>query len=310
MFRMNFPLVLLCGLILSCFCSRVAGLDEKISVIQSPDNITVNVGESTEITCCWTQITKEISNVKVVWLKNDTKVSAEIQIYQKSPSENCSTLHIAHISPNDTGEYVCKVTKDIPVLTEGRGNKTILRVNKEQHWNKATTTTDSVHIISFPTVNEKPLVIDKPKTNPKDETSLDGHFVDSSNESSDLWEIVLIYIFRCLPFISLLVAFFSLNRDGRRAIPSKPVEQPEEDLESGNKRRNDAEDVKQDERGSVEEEERDTTEKVKTAEDEKDKQEEEKDPVVLLDTEAVMVITGNREEGADSLEGSSIVSVL
>ncbi|XP_056586694.1 uncharacterized protein LOC130407630 isoform X2 [Triplophysa dalaica] len=132
---------LICGLLMSWLCFRVAGLDEKISVIQSPDNITVNVGESTEITCCWTQITKEISNVKVVWLKNDTKVSAEIQIYQKSPSQNCSTLHIAHIKPNDTGEYVCKVTKDIPVLTEGSGNKTILRVNKEQHWNKATTTT-------------------------------------------------------------------------------------------------------------------------------------------------------------------------
>lgn len=67
--------------------------------------------------------------------------------------------------------------------------------------------------------------------------------------------------------------------------------------------------MKQGERGSVEEEERDTTEKLKTAEDEKDKQEEEKDLVVILDTEAVMV-TGNREESADSLEGKSIVSVL
>ncbi|KAA0719792.1 hypothetical protein E1301_Tti019124 [Triplophysa tibetana] len=238
--------------------SLSSGLNEKISVIQIPVNITVNEGESAEITCCWTQTTIETSNVKVVWLKNDTKVSAENHLNQTSPSQNCSTLHITHITSEDEGEYVCKVTKDIPILTEGRGNKTILTVIK----------------MYVPTEDEKPLVKDNPKKNPKDETSLDGHFVDSSNES---------------------------------------IEQPGEDLESGNKRRNDAEDVKQGERGSVEEEERDTTEKLKTAEkaeDEKDKQEEEKDLVLLLDTEAVMVITGNREESADSLVGSGIVSVL
>ncbi|KAA0719793.1 hypothetical protein E1301_Tti019123 [Triplophysa tibetana] len=132
---------LICGLLMSWLCFR--GLNEKISVIQSPVNITVNERESAEITCCWTQMTIETSNVKVVWLKNDSKVSAENRLNQTSPSQNCTTLHITHITSEDEGEYVCKVTKDIPVLTEGRGNKTILLVSKEQHWNKTTTTTGS-----------------------------------------------------------------------------------------------------------------------------------------------------------------------
>ncbi|KAI7795801.1 hypothetical protein IRJ41_006763 [Triplophysa rosa] len=290
MLRMSFPTVLICALILSCFCSRVSSLDEKISVIQSPDNIAVTEGESANITCCWTTMTKEIFNVKVGWFKNETRVSAENRLYQKSPSQNCSTLHITHITPNDAGEYMCKVTQDIPILREYNGSKTHLTVIQ-------------IHV----TTEEKPQIIQtvtKSKTNPKDETALDGHSVDSSNESGDLQDIVFIYIFRCLPFLTLLVAFFYLNRDDKRAIPSKtdkpskPLEQPEEDLESGNKCRNDTESVKQGERETAEK-----------PEDEKDKQEEENEPVVLLDTEDVMVIRDS-EEGAASLVNSIVATGL
>ncbi|XP_057217114.1 uncharacterized protein LOC130570719 isoform X2 [Triplophysa rosa] len=312
MLRMSFPTVLICALILSCFCSRVSSLDEKISVIQSPDNIAVTEGESANITCCWTTMTKEIFNVKVGWFKNETRVSAENRLYQKSPSQNCSTLHITHITPNDAGEYMCKVTQDIPILREYNGSKTHLTVIQIH-----VTTEDSVLIISdtssmvpvticVPTVKKPQIIqtVTKSKTNPKDETALDGHSVDSSNESGDLQDIVFIYIFRCLPFLTLLVAFFYLNRDDKRAIPSKtdkpskPLEQPEEDLESGNKCRNDTESVKQGERETAEK-----------PEDEKDKQEEENEPVVLLDTEDVMVIRDS-EEGAASLVNSIVATGL
>ncbi|KAI7795955.1 uncharacterized protein LOC130570467 [Triplophysa rosa] len=131
---------LMCGLLMSWLCFRATGLDEKISVIQSPDNIAVNEGESANITCCWTTMTKEIFNVKVGWFKNETRVSAENRLYQKSPSQNCSTLHITHITPNDAGEYMCKVTQDIPILREYNGSKTHLIITTEQQRTNATTT--------------------------------------------------------------------------------------------------------------------------------------------------------------------------
>ncbi|XP_073727588.1 uncharacterized protein [Misgurnus anguillicaudatus] len=139
--EMNFSFVLISGLIFSCFCSKVTCLYEEISVNQSPNNITVNESESAEISCCWTKTTFD---VKVVWLKNERRVSGEPHVYQKSPVENCSTLHITNITPNDTGEYVCKVIQDIPILRHFIGSKTILTVIYKEQSTKTPTTTGNV----------------------------------------------------------------------------------------------------------------------------------------------------------------------
>ncbi|XP_073727587.1 uncharacterized protein [Misgurnus anguillicaudatus] len=310
--EMNFSFVLISGLIFSCFCSKVTCLYEEISVNQSPNNITVNESESAEISCCWTKTTFD---VKVVWLKNERRVSGEPHVYQKSPVENCSTLHITNITPNDTGEYVCKVIQDIPILRHFIGSKTILTVIYKEQSTKTPTTTDSVYLTSsvVPVTTsvpsaKKPVLIDHPKTNSEDKTSLDGHFVDSSNES----EVVVIYIFRCLPFLTLVAAFFYLNRDDKRAITSKTdqcavisEEQPKEDVESGDKCRNDTEDVKLGVIASVEEEDDITTEKPESSVENK-----EEKVKVILDTEGVTVQTSNNEEVPATTVGDIVVSAL
>ncbi|XP_073668661.1 uncharacterized protein [Paramisgurnus dabryanus] len=313
--EMNFSFVLICGLIFSCFCSRVTGLNEEISVNQSPNSITVNEGESAKISCCWTKTTFDF---KVDWLKNEKKVSAESQVFQKSPVGNCTTLKITNIIPNDTGEYVCQVTRDIPFLRQFNGNKTILTINYTEQSTKTPTTTESVYLTSsvVPVTTrvsstKKPVLKDHPKTNSEDKTSLDGHFVDSSNES----EVVIIYVFRCLPFLTLLAAFFYLNRDDKRAIISKTdqcavisEEQPEEDVESGDKCRNDTEDVKLGVIASVEEEDDITTEKPESSVE--NKEEKVKETVEMLDTEGVTVQTSNSEEVPAATVGDSVVSAL
>ncbi|XP_065099971.1 uncharacterized protein [Paramisgurnus dabryanus] len=132
---------LLCGLLMSCLCFRVTGLNKEISVNQSPNSITVNEGESAKISCCWTKTTFDF---KVDWLKNEKKVSAESQVFQKSPVGNCTTLKITNITPNDTGEYVCKVIQDIPFLRQFNGSKTILTIKNKEQGTKTPTTTGNV----------------------------------------------------------------------------------------------------------------------------------------------------------------------
>ncbi|XP_052444224.1 uncharacterized protein LOC127986062 isoform X3 [Carassius gibelio] len=128
---------LLCGLLMSCLCFR--GSYEELSVIQSPLNITVNEGEPIQISCCWNKTKEENKNVKVFWYKHNEKIPEEKRLYQTPSNKNCSFLKITNTVKNDTGDYVCKVIQDIPVLEESEGQKTYLNVVKGEHGTEATT---------------------------------------------------------------------------------------------------------------------------------------------------------------------------
>lgn len=100
---------------------------------QSPSSITVNEGDSAQITCCWNKI-----RVKVAWYINETRLSGVNVQRQENQTQNCSTLHLTNILKNDTGHYVCKVTQDIPVLVQVKGNGTDLSVSVRQRENTTT----------------------------------------------------------------------------------------------------------------------------------------------------------------------------
>ncbi|XP_067280396.1 titin-like [Pseudorasbora parva] len=151
---------LLFGLLMSCLCFR--GSYEEFSVIQSPSTITVNEGESAQISCCW-NITTEANNVvKVNWLKNGTRIPEEKRINQTVPIKNCSVLNITSIVKTDTGYYVCKVIKDIPFLIKKEGIKTVLNVSDRV--NSTETTTQG--IITSTSVKTSPPVSDKTDNRP------------------------------------------------------------------------------------------------------------------------------------------------
>ncbi|XP_051537109.1 uncharacterized protein LOC127430986 isoform X1 [Myxocyprinus asiaticus] len=357
--KMKFSSILICGLILSCFCSRATGSKEELSIIQSPANsITVNEGDSAQITCCWNKVNH---SVKTVWYKNEKRVAAEKQQHK----EDCSILYITKITMNDTGDYFCKLYQDIPYLLEFEGNRTTIIV-KEGQVSTYTTTTANVNSVSLSTATaatasfvsrttttligihtttevfispkvvpvitsvpaKKSEVADYPKINPEDENY---HSLDPPRVQGNSREVVMIYFFRCLPFLSLLAAFFYLNRDDRRVTKSKPAvehavgseDEPEEDLESGNKRRNETEGVEQGENASEGGETRENAEKpytVEVTEEDEEKHDEGNETVVILDSENESVPTCGNEKGTDSVLdtkertvsalGDSVVSAL
>ncbi|XP_059381921.1 uncharacterized protein LOC132116985 [Carassius carassius] len=239
---MKFSCPLVCELILSCICFR--GSYEELSVIQSPLNITVNEGESINISCCWKNTKEENKNVKVVWYKHNERIPEEKRLYQMPSNKNCSFLKITNTVKNDAGDYVCKAIQDIPVLIEYEGQKTYLNVVKGEHSTEATTQ-NIVHTVSSPTT-KKPAAVDHPKRNPDD---ANYNYLEPKGSSQ---EAVIIYIFRCLPFICLLVAFFYLNRDNKQVTSLRPAvehavelgEGPDEDLEAGETQKNETEEVK------------------------------------------------------------------
>ncbi|XP_067232861.1 uncharacterized protein [Chanodichthys erythropterus] len=132
----------LCGLLMSCLCFRVTGSSSELTVNQSPSNITVNEGDSAQITCCWNKIKYK---VKVAWYINETKLSGINEQRQENQTQNCSTLHLTNLLKNDTGFYVCEVTQDIPILVEVKGNGTDLSVSVGQL--EKTTTVTSLPIL-------------------------------------------------------------------------------------------------------------------------------------------------------------------
>ncbi|XP_077050362.1 uncharacterized protein LOC143699008 isoform X3 [Siphateles boraxobius] len=127
---MKFFCPLICGLMFSCICFTVTGSSEELTVNQSPSNITVNEGDSAEITCCWKKLQKE--KVKVAWYINETKHSGAKEKLQEHQTQNCSTLHLTNILKNHTGHYVCEVTQDIPTLLRVNGTGTDLSVSVRQ----------------------------------------------------------------------------------------------------------------------------------------------------------------------------------
>ncbi|XP_056301844.1 uncharacterized protein LOC130214272 [Danio aesculapii] len=256
----NTSSTLVSTIVLSTFCSG----SSELCVNQRPSSITVNKGESAQISCCWSTSTH---SVKVVWYFNETKLSDPKQELQEHQIKSCSTLHIINILNNDTGHYVCEVTQDIPLLVKKNGTGTNVSVIISE----LETTNDNNYVVS-----QTPVV----------------------RGNSSLGNVVMIYIFRSLPFICLLSAFFYLNKTYKQVAQLKPAdgdavesgEGQNEDLEVEETQMNETEEVKQGDKISVQKEGRGNTEKAEdTAATEDEKQENHEVKETFVDTEQVPV---------------------
>uniref|UniRef100_A0A669F0N6 Ig-like domain-containing protein n=1 Tax=Oreochromis niloticus TaxID=8128 RepID=A0A669F0N6_ORENI len=101
-------------------------------VIQIP-GVSFMEGETVNITCCWTEI---LDRVRVTWLKNQSKIKSESnsngsQVVLKEEGKNCASLNFSKITTEDSGTYICKVTVEIPSLTEVKGNGTVITVREK-----------------------------------------------------------------------------------------------------------------------------------------------------------------------------------
>uniref|UniRef100_A0A3Q2VBU4 Ig-like domain-containing protein n=1 Tax=Haplochromis burtoni TaxID=8153 RepID=A0A3Q2VBU4_HAPBU len=89
-------------------------------------HVSVMEGETVNITCCWTG---KFERFRVNWLKNQTEIrSDQPNVFLKKEEKNCSSLNISNVRTEDSGTYICRVTVEIPSLTEAEGNGTVITV--------------------------------------------------------------------------------------------------------------------------------------------------------------------------------------
>ncbi|MED6275344.1 hypothetical protein CHARACLAT_025610 [Characodon lateralis] len=123
--------LLLRSLLLSSLCalSSWSVSSDTLVVSQSPD-VSFHEGETGNISCCWKG---KAERVGIKWLKNQTLVENKTVINQSTSSQNeqansCSVLIFPDFAIRDSGRYICKVTVEIPTLTEVKGNGTTITV--------------------------------------------------------------------------------------------------------------------------------------------------------------------------------------
>uniref|UniRef100_A0A3Q2ZMH8 Ig-like domain-containing protein n=1 Tax=Kryptolebias marmoratus TaxID=37003 RepID=A0A3Q2ZMH8_KRYMA len=110
-----------------CLCPGVSS--DTLVVSQSPD-VSVLEGETVNISCCWNKTDRRVG---IKWLKNQTTIKNKTILNQSSDSlkeqaRSCSFLILSNITNRDSGSYICKVSVEIPVLTEAEGKGTTITV--------------------------------------------------------------------------------------------------------------------------------------------------------------------------------------
>ncbi|XP_076145082.1 uncharacterized protein LOC143127449 [Alosa pseudoharengus] len=103
----------------------LSGTKEDFPVVQSP-NLILSKRETAQIKCSWN---KSPDKITVIWFKNEAKIVDERT--NISSQEDSSVLVIHNVSSDDSGLYVCKVYKEIPVLRIYNGTGTQLTVNSQ-----------------------------------------------------------------------------------------------------------------------------------------------------------------------------------
>ncbi|KAK5613308.1 hypothetical protein CRENBAI_023992 [Crenichthys baileyi] len=123
--------LLLRSLLLSSLCtlSSWSVSSDTLVVTQSPD-VSFQEGVTGNISCCWKG---KAERVRVKWLKNQTLVENKTLINPSASSQNeqvngCSVLILSNFAIRDSGRYICKVTVEIPTLTEVEGYGTTITV--------------------------------------------------------------------------------------------------------------------------------------------------------------------------------------
>ncbi|XP_059701195.1 uncharacterized protein LOC132326679 isoform X2 [Haemorhous mexicanus] len=117
-----------------CFGCLATDLN-NLRVIQTPTNINLSAGDSTEITCIWE---KAVKRYRACWYfvnkVNITKsISSKVLYSPNITCENKDVLVIKSANVNDTGFYYCEIIIEIPFFKKLRGNGTTVIVEEKAH---------------------------------------------------------------------------------------------------------------------------------------------------------------------------------
>ncbi|CAL8326519.1 unnamed protein product [Lota lota] len=139
---MEFPLRTMLLLSLGPLLARETVTEKDIKVYETAD-LEVVEGDSATIHCCWRAINPQ--QYKVNWNKTDIQplYKATAVRYDGegcgsalSPVNNgtcsCATLTLPNVTRNHTGRYVCRVTKERPILKQFTGNGTMITVTERR----------------------------------------------------------------------------------------------------------------------------------------------------------------------------------
>ncbi|XP_050829304.1 uncharacterized protein LOC127059497 [Serinus canaria] len=107
----------------------------NLRVIQTPTNINLSAGDSTEITCIWE---KAVERYRACWYfvnkVNITKsISSKVLYSSNITCENKDVLVIKSANVNDTGFYYCEIIIEIPFFKKLCGNGTTVIVEEKAH---------------------------------------------------------------------------------------------------------------------------------------------------------------------------------
>ncbi|XP_067436078.1 uncharacterized protein [Thunnus thynnus] len=128
--------LLLSCLLLAPLCSSWSVSSTGTLHVTQTADVSVMEGETVNITCCWTWTFGRVERVGVNWLKNQTEIKNKTRVISTNISQgcqqkkacNCSTLTFTNITRGDEGKYYCKVIEEIPLLTEHKGNGSVITV--------------------------------------------------------------------------------------------------------------------------------------------------------------------------------------
>ncbi|XP_015259947.1 PREDICTED: uncharacterized protein LOC107104463 [Cyprinodon variegatus] len=118
-----------------------AGVSSNTLVVSQSPDISVLERQTGRISCCWTV---KAQRVGVKWIKNQTMIEQRIVINEPEVSQNerphvCSVLILTNLTSRDSGRYICKVSVELPILTEVEGNGTTITVKARHHHSLAET---------------------------------------------------------------------------------------------------------------------------------------------------------------------------
>ncbi|RVE60198.1 hypothetical protein OJAV_G00178590 [Oryzias javanicus] len=146
--------LLLIGLHFSSLCTLSSwSVSLNSANVRQTADMDVFEGESVNISCCGTG-----DRVRVTWFKNqeayknDSLLIDGTQDSHNNQMEKCSILNFTSVTKQDSGEYVCEITIDIPVLNIIRGNGTIVTVKTRENQTESIGNSDSSNGLPVPIV--------------------------------------------------------------------------------------------------------------------------------------------------------------
>eukprot|EP00076_Gallus_gallus_P006837 XP_001234201.1 uncharacterized protein LOC770881 [Gallus gallus] len=121
-------------LLAMCVGCLVATDPSNVKVTQTPTEMHLSIGDSTEISCIWE---KSIKRYRISWYlvnkENVTRIVSSDLIYvHNGTHETKDVLVIEAASANDTGFYYCEIIIEIPFCKKVYGNGTMLVVEERE----------------------------------------------------------------------------------------------------------------------------------------------------------------------------------